>query len=58
MLGDMDPRRIVVAGDWHGNSHCGRGAITYAALRDIHVIVQLGDFGYWTPGTATIRLPR
>lgn len=49
------PERIVVAGDWHGNTHRACGAVWYAALRGISAVLQLGDFGYWTPGAWTDR---
>jgi hypothetical protein len=48
-----DPRRIVVAGDWHGNGPHAAGVIRLAAnlLLDEPepLIVHCGDFGIW-PG--------
>lgn len=54
-LNSPGPDRIVVAGDWHGNTSRACGAIWYAGLRDIPLVLQLGDFGYWTPGPWTDR---
>jgi len=50
-----EPRRVVVAGDWHGNTPWAqkviRQAATALAAEDRRIIVQLGDFGIW-PGRA------
>lgn len=55
LLKDAGPRRVVVAGDWHGNSGWAERAIRAAAglLRDEYepLILQLGDYGVW-PGPA------
>lgn len=51
----MMPDRVLVAGDWHGNTLCALDAITAAARQDATVVVQLGDFGFWTPGRSTDR---
>ncbi len=52
----MIPGRIIVAGDWHGNTdwavHVIRtGAKILAASETRALILQLGDFGIW-PGPA------
>lgn len=52
----MSPERIVVAGDWHGNSRWAQHVIWEAKTlladqEDNRVIVQCGDFGIW-PGAA------
>lgn len=49
------PDRIVVAGDWHGSVHRAASVIWFAGLREIPIVLQLGDFGYWTPGPWTQR---
>lgn len=50
-----EPTRIIVAGDWHGNTQWGTGVIAQAdTLLDDEwpkVILHLGDFGVW-PGHA------
>lgn len=47
------PKRVVVAGDWHGNSRWAEHVISRAGdlLRDEArpLVLQLGDFGVW-PG--------
>jgi hypothetical protein len=47
----LDPVRIGVAGDWHGNTAWATRAVSRmaAALPSPRIIVQLGDFGIW-PG--------
>ena len=44
-----DVRRIVVAGDWHGNGIAARNAFVAAYSLGADLVVQLGDFGMW-PG--------
>jgi Calcineurin-like phosphoesterase len=47
------PGRVLVAGDWHGNTRWAQGVIRQAphllAGEDRKIILQLGDFGIW-PG--------
>ncbi|WP_096303532.1 metallophosphoesterase [Jatrophihabitans sp. GAS493] len=50
---DFQPDRIAVAGDWHGNLWWAQQAIDRAAAAQAQVIVQLGDFGFWTMTPAT-----
>lgn len=50
LLTVADPARVLVAGDWHGNTHRGVGVIQSAGIRGIPVVLQLGDFGFWVPG--------
>ena len=50
-----DPDRVLAAGDWHGNSYRAGGVIHSAGMRDIPVVLQLGDFGFWVPGANTDR---
>lgn len=44
----VPPRRVLLAGDWHGNT---RWAVQHvyplARKQNCDVIVQLGDFGFW-----------
>lgn len=55
VAGYRSARRIVVAGDWHGNAdwaeHVIRMSGTALADEGIRIILQLGDFGVW-PGAA------
>jgi hypothetical protein len=48
-------RRIIVAGDWHGNGDWAEAVIGCAphwlSGEDTRIILQLGDFGIW-PGAA------
>jgi hypothetical protein len=57
-MGYRDARRIVVAGDWHGNTDWALHVISMAAARlddrnplASRIILHLGDFGIW-PGDA------
>ena len=51
----QEPRRVVVAGDWHGNSEWAEHVIGMAAAalegEPVRLVIQLGDFGVW-PGAA------
>ena len=52
-LTDTAPDRVLAAGDWHGNMTRAYGVIQSAGIRDIPVVLQLGDFGFWAPGADT-----
>ncbi|MEB3023043.1 MULTISPECIES: metallophosphoesterase family protein [Mycolicibacter] len=52
-LSSPGPDRIVVAGDWDGNTGRACLVIWYAGTRNIPLVLQLGDFGFWTPGEET-----
>lgn len=54
-LAEPGPAAVMLAGDWHGNTHRACTTIWSAALRGIRAVIQLGDFGYWTPGSGTER---
>ena len=41
--------KIAFAGDWHGNHRYAKKAINYAAKNGADVIIQVGDFGVWSP---------
>lgn len=43
----IDPDRIVLAGDWHGDPVRSTLVVERAASADVHTVVQVGDFGYW-----------
>lgn len=49
MTSDLNPDRILLVGDVHGEIRQLARALDYAAANDISVVVQLGDFGIW-PG--------
>ncbi|MCH9734101.1 MAG: metallophosphoesterase [Actinomycetia bacterium] len=51
----VDPGRVVLAGDWHGNTNRAVSVIQSAGMRGITTVVHLGDFGFWTPGAWTDR---
>lgn len=42
-----EPKRLMLAGDWHGNGRWAKLAIQYAANQHVDAILQVGDFGYW-----------
>lgn len=48
MIDDLDPARIMMAGDWHGNHNWGVHCIRHARKQGVDVIVHTGDFGWWT----------
>lgn len=41
--------KVMVAGDWHGDSDWGINVVTQTASEGISTILHLGDFGFW-PG--------
>ncbi len=41
------PRRVLVAGDIHGNVSWIRRLCDLAQQHDCDAILQLGDFGFW-----------
>jgi hypothetical protein len=49
-----DPKKLMLAGDWHRNIGWAVKVVDYAAEQGCDTILQLGDFGYWTdtPQTA------
>lgn len=49
------PDRVLVAGDWHGNTERAVSVIRSAGIRSVPVVLQLGDFGFWTPSSGTDR---
>lgn len=49
-----DVRRVMFAGDWHGNTDWAVHCIALAGLERVDAIVQLGDFGIW-PGVSGQR---
>ena len=54
-LTDSAPDRIIAAGDWHGNAHRAYAVLRHAGIRQVPVVVHLGDFGFWVPGAETDR---
>lgn len=48
------PNRVMLAGDWHGDTEHARSAIGWAARQGAEGILQLGDFGIW-PGVGGRR---
>ncbi len=41
------PKKLLLAGDWHGNTHFASKVFERAVERKADAIFQLGDFGYW-----------
>ncbi len=56
------PRRIGVAGDWHGNARWATRAIKRISSRlgrgEPAIILHLGDFGIWPDGSGRAYLSR
>lgn len=50
-----EPTKLLIAGDWHGNTGWARSVIQYAAHRGCDTIVQCGDFGFWCDTPETTR---
>lgn len=50
-----DPKLIAVAGDWHSDTRFAVAAVERAAAAGASLVVQLGDFGYWTDRQAYLR---
>ena len=48
-----NPPKVLLAGDWHGNTRRAEAVIAVAGQQDIPVVLHLGDFGFWTPGQGT-----
>ena len=42
----VEPDRIAVAGDWHGNTNFACWMVQYAAGQRVDTIVHTGDFGF------------
>lgn len=40
--------KIVIAGDWHGDTNHARKVVRMAAENGIKIVMQVGDFGFWT----------
>jgi len=56
------PRRIVVAGDWHGNEEWAVSVIrrvpTLLARQSQRLVLHLGDFGIWPDKAGLVYLDR
>lgn len=52
-----EPKRLLVAGDWHGNRLWAYRAIEHAVDADCDTILHLGDFGFWPGGGEPNRWP-
>lgn len=48
-----EPNKLMLAGDWHGNTAWMRHVIARASAQDVDTILHLGDFGRWVPGVPT-----
>jgi predicted phosphodiesterase len=42
-----EPSRLMLAGDWHGDSMWAEIMIGWAKKHHCDAILQLGDWGYW-----------
>jgi hypothetical protein len=42
-----EPKRLMIAGDWHGDRGWAESAIRLAKEADCDAILHLGDWGYW-----------
>jgi hypothetical protein len=51
-----DPRagRLMLAGDWHGNSVWAGKALSLAARQGVSTVLQLGDFGFSANGEGVL----
>jgi hypothetical protein len=55
MNAPSEPRRLLVAGDVHGNVGWFRRVCDLAAQHDCDAVLQLGDFGYWPHAPEGLR---
>lgn len=44
---ESEPRRVMFAGDWHGNVYFAEMVVRAAAEQGADVVVQCGDYGHW-----------
>ncbi|MFC5789698.1 metallophosphoesterase, partial [Agromyces tardus] len=44
--GDLDPSKVAICGDWHGNGFHAVAAIKHAAEQGAEAILHVGDLGY------------
>lgn len=49
-VGDLNPSRVLVCGDWHGNLAHMKAAVRAAEVHGCQVLVQVGDLGILWPG--------
>lgn len=47
---DLNPTRVLVCGDWHGNLAHMKAAVRAAEVHGCQVLVQVGDLGILWPG--------
>lgn len=47
-LEDLAPKKIMLAGDWHGQNYAAKDALLLAKKENVDLIIQLGDFGLWS----------
>lgn len=47
------PKKLMMAGDWHGQLPWAFKAIHYAASQGVDTILHVGDFGWWRACPAT-----
>lgn len=43
----LEPDKLAICGDWHGNPGWARHAIEYGANHGADHFIHVGDFGYW-----------
>lgn len=44
----LEPTKLAIAGDWHGNGRWAQQAIYRASDLGADAMIQVGDFGFWT----------
>jgi hypothetical protein len=47
------PKKLMLAGDWHGNLPWAFKAINFAKANGADAILHVGDFGWWKAGEKT-----
>jgi predicted phosphodiesterase len=50
-----EPRRVLVVGDLHGNTIQAEQCCDYAQRKGCDAVLQVGDFGFWTPGVDNLK---
>lgn len=50
---DLQPERVMVVGDWHGNPAWADEVLKYGHRHGVDTVVHVGDYGFWVPSART-----
>lgn len=54
-ISELEPDRVLLAGDWHGSLAQAKAVVRRAHEEMIRVVLQLGDFGIWPRDSAFLN---